>query len=163
MLTSNVRKLVRKLWGSSAMALPPRPPMRLWLEALEDRTLPSASFLPAMFEASPPAASSAAAISSFMDSMVEQRVQLIATIVQYANNMWNMLGQEMIQEVASLQQQLDRILGISPNTQAPSSNTSVTQPDSGTAKSSASDSGSGSGTASPTKSTLRMHARRCNR
>jgi hypothetical protein len=51
MLTSSVRKLVRKIWGSSAMAIPPRPSMRLWLEALEDRTMPSAS---SVFEASPP-------------------------------------------------------------------------------------------------------------
>jgi hypothetical protein len=75
-------------------------------------------------------------------------VQLIATIVQYANNAWNTLGQEMIQEEASLQQQLYRILGIYPNTPAPPSNTTVTQSDSGTAKSSASGSGSGSGTPS---------------
>jgi hypothetical protein len=148
MLTSNIRKLVRKIWGSAALAIPPRPSMRLWLEALEDRTLPSASSLPAVFEASPPAASSAAALRSFMDSMVEQRVQLIATIVQYANNAWNTLGREMVQEEASLQQQLYRILGIYPNTQAQPSNTTVTQSDSGTAKSSASGSGSGSGTAS---------------
>jgi hypothetical protein len=141
MLTSNVRKLVRKIWGSSAMAIPPRPSMRLWLEALEDRTMSSAS---SVFDASPPAA----AIGSFMDSIVEQRVQEIATIVQYANNVWNTLGQEMVQEAASLQQQLYRILGIYPNTQAQPSNLSVTQPDSGTAKSYASGSGSGSGTTS---------------
>jgi hypothetical protein len=104
--------------------------------------------MPAVFEASPPAASSAAALSSFMDSMVEQRVQLIATIVQYANNVWNTLGQEMVQEVASFRQQLDRILGISPNTQAQPSNTTATQPDGGTAKNYASGSGSGSGTTS---------------
>jgi hypothetical protein len=145
MLTSNIRKLVRKICGSSAMAIPPRPPMRLSLEALEDRTLPSAS---SVFEASPPASSSAAAITSFMDSMMERQVQAIATIVQYANNIWNMLGQEMVQEVASFEQQMDRILGISPNTQAQPSNSSVTQSDSGTAKSYASGSGSGSGTAS---------------
>jgi hypothetical protein len=95
MLTSSVRKLVRKIWGSSALAIPPRPPMRLWLEALEDRTLPSASSLPVVFDASPPASSSAAAITSFMDSMMEQRLQAIAAIVQYANNAWNMLGQEL--------------------------------------------------------------------
>jgi hypothetical protein len=85
---------------------------------------------------------------SFVDSMVEQKVQEIATIVQYASNIWNTLDQEMIQEVVSFEQQLDRILGISPNTQAQPSNTTVTQPDSGIAKSYASGSGSGSGTRS---------------
>ncbi len=71
-------------------------------------------------------------------------MQQVAAMVQYASNVWNALGQEITQEVAALQQQLDHILGIYPSTQNQSFNPAVTQPDSPIAKSYASGSGSGS-------------------
>src|SRR5579875_945031 len=121
--------------------------MRLHLEVLEDRTLPSASSLPVVTVASPPAVPQVAAITSFVDAMVQQRLQLIATIVQDASTIWNTLGQEIIQEVAALQLQVGHILGIDTNTPTPSSNAAASQPssDSGVGQGHASGSGSGSG------------------
>jgi hypothetical protein len=84
-----------------------------------------------------------------VDAVVEQKVQLITTFVQYASNVWNTLGQEIIQEAASLQQQWGRFFGINPNNQNQSLNTAGTQPgsDSGAGQNHASGSGSGSGAA----------------
>jgi len=140
--------MLRTLFGSrrqQSKARRTQTTMRLHLEALEDRTLPSASSLPVVTLASPPAAPQVAAITSFVDSMVQQQLQVIDTIVQDASNIWNTLGQEIVQEVAFLQQQVGRILGINPNTPTPSSNAAVPQPDSGAGQAHASGSGSGSG------------------
>ncbi len=99
----------------------------LRLEALEDRTLPSASPLPAVFEASPPAAASVAAIMSYMFSMMELRAQLIATIEQDVSNALNALGQDFAPESAFFQRQLDSVLGIDPDSSNPSQGTAVAQ------------------------------------
>ncbi len=113
------------------------------VEELTPRILPSASSLPVVTVASPPVVPQVAAITSFVDSMVEQRLQLIDTIVQDASNIWNTLGQEIVQEVTTLQLQLGRILGINPNTSNPSSNAALSQPSSD--RGAAQGHGSGSG------------------
>jgi hypothetical protein len=101
--------------------------MRLHLEPLEDRTLPSASSLPVVTVASPPAAPQVAAITSFVDSMVQQQFQVIDTIVQDASNLWNTLGQEIVQEVAAFEQRVAAFLGIDPDSSNPSQGTAVAQ------------------------------------
>ena len=123
--------------------------IRPHLEVLEDRTLPSASSLPVVAVASPPAVPQVAAITSFVDSMVQQRLQVIDTIVQDASNIWNALSQQIIQEAAFIQQQVDRVLGINAANPTPSSNAAVSQPNSdcGAGQNHTSGSGSGSGAA----------------
>ncbi len=104
-----------------------RTTVRPSLEALEDRTLPSASSLPAVFEASPPAAASVAAITSYMFSMMEARAQLIATVEQDVSNTLNALGQDFVQELAFIQRQLDSVVSIDPNSSNPSQGAAVAQ------------------------------------
>lgn len=99
------------------------------LEELTPRILPSASSLPAVLEASPQAASAAAAITSYMFSMMEQR---IATIEQELSNALYTVGQVIDQEVYAFVQDWDNILGIDPNAPNPSQATAVTQLGSGT-------------------------------
>ncbi len=114
------------------------------MEALEDRTLPSASSLPIVTVASPPAVPQVAALTAFVDSLMEQRLQLIATVVQDASNIWNTLDHEIVQEAAFIQQQVGRIFGINPVNPNQASHPAVSQA-SGAGQAHASGSGSGSG------------------
>ncbi len=139
--------MLRALFGSRLLqpkARRSRTTVRPRLEALEDRTLPSTSSLPVVTVASPPAVPQVAVLTAFVDSLMEQRLQLIATVVQDASNIWNTLDHEIVQEAAFIQQQVGRIFGINPNTPTPSSNAVVSQP-SGAGQAHASGSGSGSG------------------
>ena len=81
--------------------------------------MPSASPLPAVFEASPPASPSVEAITSYVFSMMELRAQTIATIEQNVIGTYQALGQEMAQEIYSVQQQLDNFFGINPSSPNP--------------------------------------------
>jgi hypothetical protein len=149
MFTLQVRKLFRKtlVFWSTTPQQPKRPPTRLGLEVLEDRTLLSVSSLPVV---APEAESPLAVATSSMFALVEQRVQQFATFVQYASNVVNTLNWEIVQEVAALQLQVGHILGIDTNTPNLASNAAVSQPSggSGAGQNHASGSGSGSGTAS---------------
>jgi hypothetical protein len=98
------------------------------LEALEDMILPSASTLPAVLVASPPAVPSASAVTSYVFAMMEQRGQLIATIEQDLSNALYTVGQVIAQEVSAFEQQVDRIFGINPS---PATQPSSSQPGSG--------------------------------
>jgi hypothetical protein len=107
--------------------------------------MPSTSTLPAVSVASPPPVPSVAAITTYVDSMMEQRGQLIATIEQDVSNALYTVGQVIAQEVSAFEQQVDRLFGINPSPQNPPPNNPVPQPDSGMGRGNASGLGSGSG------------------
>lgn len=133
MFTINARKLVRKIWGSSVMAIPPRPAIKLWLEALEERTLPSASptnAQPLNSTASPQAVSAAEAITSYLITMMEQR---IATMEQDLSNALYTVGQVIAQEEYSFAAELGSILGFNFTGPQPSQSSAATPPGSGAA------------------------------
>ncbi len=127
----------------------PKKTVKLRVEGLEDRTMPSASVPnPLAFEAvaSPPPAPSIAAVATYLASTMDQWTQFITTVQQDVLAAWRMLGQEIAQEVSVIQQRWDRLVGINPNAPNPSLNSTVPQPgsDSGTGRGNSSGSGSGS-------------------
>jgi hypothetical protein len=126
MFTLQVRKLFRKtlaFWPATPQ--PKRRSTRLGLEELEDCTLPSTSSLPVV---SSQAESPLAVATSSMFELVEQRVQQIATLVQYASNVVNTLRWDLLQELAAFNQQAARLLGIDPISPNPSQSTTATKP-----------------------------------
>jgi|SRR5579884_1608567 len=126
MFTLQVRKLFRKtlvFWSTTPQ--PKRRPTRLGLEALEDRTLPSVYSLPVV---SSQAESPLAVAASSMLELVEQRVQQLATLVQYASNVVNTLRWDLLEEVAAFNQQAARLLGIDPISPNPSQSTAAMKP-----------------------------------
>jgi len=91
----------------------PRPTVKPQLEELTPRLLPSASSLSADSEASPQATSAAAAITSFVFSMVEQRAEFIATVERdLGNAVLSAVGQVVGLEVSAFEQQVDSFFGI---------------------------------------------------
>jgi len=150
MFTSKASKQIRKFGSSSKTATPSRPTIRPRLEVLEDRTMPSASpldSLPSIITASPQAVPAAAQITSNVLAMIDQRIELMAAFEQNLMSIVNTLDQAIFQEVASIEQQVNRLFGINPTPPNPSLNTAVTQPssNSGAGRGNASGAGSGSG------------------
>jgi hypothetical protein len=127
----------------------PKETVKLRVEGLEDRTMPSVSVPnPLAFEAvaSPPPVPSMAAVATYLASTMDQWTQFITTVQQDVLAAWKMLGQEIAQEVSVIQQRWDRLVGINPNAPNPSLNSTVPHPgsDSGTGRGNSSGSGSGS-------------------
>lgn len=111
-----------------------RATVKLSLEGLTDRILPSASGLipTAVGSAiSPPAMPQATAVMSQMASAINQWDQVIATVERDLLSAWNSLIQEIGQEVSSVQQQLGFFLGINLNNSNQSLGTTVTHVGSG--------------------------------
>lgn len=147
MFRINARKLVGKIWGSSVMAIPPRPTRRLWLEVLEDRTLPSASPVdsqPISSTDSPQAVAAAAAITSYLFTMTEQS---IATIEQDLSNALYVVGQVIAQEVDAFDEGVDSFFGINLGASNPSNSGSGSV--SGAATTARNDPSQALGTATP--------------
>jgi len=124
MFTFKALKQARKMRNSTVTARPSRSTIRLWLEELEDRTLLSASPLPAVFEASPPAAASVAAITSYMFSMMERTAQWIATIEQNVIGAYEAVGQE----IYSVEQRWDSFFAIDPSSPNASPSIAASRP-----------------------------------
>jgi hypothetical protein len=127
--------------------------VKLHLEGLEERTMPSTSSLNALaFQAvaSPPPVPSMAAVTSYLASTMDQWTQFITTVQQDLLGAWKALGQEIALEMSSAQQQWDRLLGITPNAPNPSLNTSATQSGSDNGSGRGNSSGSGSGSSAST-------------
>ena len=132
MFTFKALKPARKMGQSSGKATPKRPTTRLWLETLEDRTMPSATptnAQPINTTDSPQAASAAAAITSYLFTMMQQG---IATIEQDLSNALYVVGQVIAQELAAFEVEADSFFGIDLGASDPS------------------DSGSGSGSGAAT-------------
>jgi|SRR5579884_214183 len=145
--------MLRKLFGSlpqQSKARRPKATVKPHVEELTPRILPSASPLPVVSVASPPAVPSVAAITSYVSSMMELRSQLIATIEQDLSSVLNTIGQEIRQVIDS---QWDNLMGINPSTPNASLNTTVTQPDSGMGRGNSSGVGRGSGVLAATQNT----------
>ena len=143
--------MLRPLFGSRPQqpkARRPRTTEKPQLEELTQRILPSASPLPAVFEASPPASPSVEAITSYIFSMMELRAQMIATLEQNVIGAYQALDQELAQEIYSVQQQWDTLFGINSSGSNPAPVSTVIQNGnaSGAGQGHTSGSGSGSGT-----------------
>ncbi len=114
-------------YGSLRFGLPreqlkarrPRPTVKLQLEGLTERILPSASPI------------GVGAMSPMVTTAVEQEIHLISILQNGVSNIYKTIGQEVAQELVSIRQQLDRLLGIIPNAQNQSLGNSVKQPGSG--------------------------------
>jgi len=108
--------MLRKLFGSlpqQSKARRLQSTVKPQLEELTPRLLPSASSLSAGSEASPQATSAAAAITSFVFSMVEQRAEFIATVEQdLSNALLSAVGQVVGLEVSAFEQQVHSFFGI---------------------------------------------------
>lgn len=101
-----------------AKAHPPRTTAKPRLEMLEDRTVPSGATLnafPAVQDASPPPARLVAAATSYMGTRLEQLTQTITTAEQNLLDNIQTRDQKVIQEVADVFLQLQRILGTAPS------------------------------------------------
>jgi hypothetical protein len=152
MFTFKVREQIRKRLDSQETATPSHPSTRPWLEILEDRTVPSVSdstSLSLVLVASPPAAPQVATIPSVLVSMMEQRVQLLATLEQDVSSLLNAESQAISQAVSAFGQRLDSIFGINPTPTTSSSTSS----DNGSGRGNASGSGSGSSATTTTHNT----------
>jgi hypothetical protein len=144
--------MLRKLFGSlpqQSKARRPKATVKPHVEELMPRILPSASSLPVVTVASPPAVPSVTAITSYVSSMVELESQLVAMIEQDLSNVLNTVGQE----IYSVERQSDNLMGINPSTPSASLSTSVTQPDSGMGRGNSSGVGRGSGGLAATQNT----------
>jgi hypothetical protein len=119
------------------------------VEVLEDRTVPSAApanALAIVSVASPPPVPSLVTITLYAQTSMNRWMQLLATVQQDIGNAFNALGQEIAQEVSSVQRQWGYLLGINPTSPNPSLNSTVPQlgSDNGAGTGNASGSGSGS-------------------
>lgn len=114
---------VRKTSDSSVFrfsgALPkrrrPRPSVKLSLEGMEERTMPSATGvnpLATVVLASPPPAPSFAAVASFVSSTMDRVDHILALVDQVVRTAEQMLGGKIAQAEATVNQQLDHLLGI---------------------------------------------------
>lgn len=156
--------MLRTLFGlryDQAKARPAKKTVKLILEGLEDRTMPSASLpnLPA-FEAvaspppvpsvatlaSPAPVPSAAAFTSYAFATLDHWFQFMATAEQEFLGDLTLVTQEFAQLESSVRQQVGRFLGNNSNAANPALNTTVTQPsnDMGVGRGNSSGSGSGS-------------------
>jgi hypothetical protein len=149
-------KMLKRFWkklGSGATATPQRskrrPTTKPWLEALEDRTMPSASPLdtqPIINTASPPAVPAIEAITAILTAMMDEQAQLVAAFEQDLSIFVYTEGQVISQEVAAFVQTWDSLLGINPPPpNPPSAPQTSSDSDSGVGRGSGSGSGSGSG------------------
>ncbi len=96
--------------------------VRPGLEALEERTLLSASpveSLPIFSLASPQAAPSLSAVTSYMASVMNEWGQLIEMAQQDVIGTWKAVEQGIAQEASFIQQQWDQLLGIHSVTPTP--------------------------------------------
>ncbi|HEY7327349.1 MAG TPA: hypothetical protein VH592_06915 [Gemmataceae bacterium] len=146
------RLMLRSLFGScrqQSKARRVRTMVRPKVEVLEDRTVPSAApanALAIVSVASPPPVPSLVTITLYAQTSMNRWMQLLATVQQDIGNAFNALGQEIAQEVSSVQRQWGYLLGINPTSPNPSLNSTVPQlgSDNGAGTGNASGSGSGS-------------------
>lgn len=146
-----------RAWRERAQARRTRNTVKLVLESLEARTVPSVSTgnpLAAEAVASPPAVQQMASIMSYAVSTLDQEIQVMATVEQNLLADARMLGQEFAQIVYSIEQSWGRLPGLNLNASAPSLGTTKQQPSSG----SGSGSGSNSGHSSPVTATPPAHS-----
>jgi hypothetical protein len=150
----------RRIWTTLRLGLllkrlrahRPRPTVKLNLEILTERIVPSASSTVTLPTA-PAALSAVADVRAQMTSTLDQWTHVVAIVQQDITNDWKMIAQEINQEVGQVEMRWDYLLGIISNAQNPSLNSVTPQPGNGMGRGNSSGAGSGGG-ATPTVSNV---------
>jgi hypothetical protein len=116
----------RQIWAMPRLGLllqrlrahRPRPTVKLNLEILSERIVPSASTEIAL-PIAPSALSAVTDVRAQITSAVDQWTHVVATVQQDIANDWRTIAQEINREVAQVEMRWDYLLGIISNAKIP--------------------------------------------